>query len=203
MDIITDAILQQFLNSLDPTPVNPTREQKYLAFLVCKNLTDLCETGSAILNHIQSSGGGSSDLPEKKTINLCKTLLQVFYSNEMFIEDEEFGSLPNWSVVESFTKTKSHAAYKIYRAIRKNVIDKPDSKEVQRAVISGNIIYFQQNFDKIFADIPFKNSLGPFKNFVSSPDVRPQDQQYVMDFFRSLLDIFMDEAELLQDLLKM
>jgi hypothetical protein len=195
MQELTDVLVSQVLDSLDNSSVNPTKQQRYLAFLLCKNLSDLCETGQAIVNNIESRGKPIVNLPDRNAIMLCQQILGKFYSDKMFIPDENYGNRPNWSVVGSFNKEKSDTAYKIYRAIRKNVIDSPIGKDIQSAIQLKNTKYFIQNFDKIFADIPFKDGLTKFKNFVVSPDIIPKDRDYVWDFFEALLDIFINEEE--------
>jgi hypothetical protein len=201
MENILDGIVNTVLNSFDPTPVNPTREKLYLSFLICKNLSDLCETGRTIINNIESKGNSVKDLPNKDSIALCQQVLSRFYSNDMFIEDPEFGNRPNWKIVEKY-KNKGEGACKIYRAIHKNIILKPGGKDIQKAIKTKNLKYFTENFDKIFADIPetFTEPLNKFKNFVSSPYALNKDQVYIWDFFENLLDIFIYEKENLEDL---
>lgn len=199
MDGLTDLIVTQMLGSLDPTPVNPSQEQKYLAFLICKNLTDLGETGLSILNYMNESGISTQGLPEKSTIGLCQSIIQKFYSDNMFIEDED-GFRPNWDAVNGYDTTKTQTSYRIYRAIKNNVVDKPESKDIQKAVDERNKKFFVANFDKIFADIPFKQGLTEFKNFLNSPHVTQEHQNIVWAFFETLLDLFLDEEEILKDL---
>jgi hypothetical protein len=203
MENLTDSIVSSILNSLDPNPVNPKREQLYLAVLICKNLSDLCETGRAIVNSMESNGNPIDGLPDRSNIAMCQQILGKFYSNDMFIEDTEFGNKPNWQVISSFKKDRGDTAYKIYRAIRKNIIEKPGGQDIQKAIERKDKEYFIGNFDKIFIDIPFKDALLKFKNFVSSPYALAQDQTYVWDFFEALLDIFIFEADHLRDLSKM
>lgn len=202
MENLTDAFISQIINSFDPTPASPTREQYYLSFLICKNLSDLCETGRAIINNIESQGNPIDLLPDKSNIALCQQILGQFYSNDMFIEDSEYGNRPNWSVISKFSRYKSDGAYKIYRAIHKNVILKPGGKDIQDAIRKKDKKYFLENFNKIFADIPpsFANALIKFKNFVSSPYAMTDDQTYIWEFFESLLDIFIFEKDNLDDL---
>lgn len=200
MESLTDTIVSQLLNSLDPTPVNPSKEESYLAFMVCKNLTDLCETGRAIVNSIESNRKPIDSLPDRSGISLCQQLLKKFYSDDMFIPDDTIGNKPNWSVVASFDRQHTITAFKIYRAIRKNIIGKP---EIQKAVADKNKIYFLNNFDQIFSGIPFKEALLKFKNFVASPYTSKDDQDYVWEFFGALVDIFIYEKDNILDLKSM
>lgn len=203
MEKLTDVVVSQILGSLDPTPVNPTREQKYLAYLICKNMSDLCETGRAIVNKIQLQGHPVNDLPDRDTIRFCQNILTGFYSEKMFIPDNECGNRPNWPAVSAFPKDKSDAAYRIYRAIKRNIVEKPDGKLIQAAIKKQDKSYFVQNFNKIFADIPFKDGMDRFRNFVATNHVPPEDQKYIWDFFDALLDIFIYEADNLKDLQQM
>lgn len=203
MENLTDILVTQMLNSLDPTPVNPSREEKYLAFLICKNLSDLGETGLAILNKLEQANLPIVNLPDRSSINLCRDILHKFYRDEMFIEDEEFGNRPSWSEVENFDRSKSDTAYRIYRAIKQNAVNKPESKLIQQSVEDRNKVYFIDNFEKIFEDVPFKEALNKFKNFLATDDVDEDDQDYVWEFFDSLLGIFMEEQEIIEDLKEM
>lgn len=209
METIIDGLVSSVINSFDPKPVNPTKEQKYLAFLVCKNLSDLCETGRAIVNNMESQGHPIDLLPNRDNIALCQQVLSRFYSNDMFIPDEEYGNRPNWNMVNKFSG-KGEGAVKIYRAIHKNVVDQHNAKnvkkitgkDIQNAIQKKDKKYFVENFDKIFADIPstFTDALFKFKNFIASPYTITADQTYIWDFFESLLDIFIYEKENLEDL---
>lgn len=204
MENIIDGVVSSILNSFDPKPVNPTREQRYLSFLVCKNLSDLCETGRAIINNIESQGNPVGLLPNRDDIALCQQVLSRFYSNTMFIEDEEYGNRPNWKVVDQFG-SKGEGAGKIYRAIHKNIILKPGGEDIQVAIKKKDKKYFLENFDGIFTDIPskFSGALCKFKNFIASPYTITEEQDYIWDFFESLLDIFIYEKDNLEDLQKL
>jgi hypothetical protein len=202
MENFTDTIISSILNSFDSTPVNPTREKAFLSFLVCKNLSDLCETGRAIVNNIESKGNPIDLLPNRDNIALCQQILGKFYSNDMFIEDPNYGNRPNWDIIKNFSRDKSQGAYKIYRALHKNIILKPSGKNIQDAIKRKDKDFFLKNFNDIFSDIPstFTDALCKFKNFVSCPYTLNEDQTYMWDFFESLLDIFIFEEENLEDL---
>jgi hypothetical protein len=201
MEVIIDGLVNTVINSFDPTPVNATREKCYLSFLICKNLSDLCETGRAIVNNIESKGNPIDHLPNRDSFALCQQVLNRFYSDDIFIEDEEYGNRPNWKAVEKFS-SKKEGACKIYRAIHKNIILKPGGKDIQKAINQKDRKYFCDNFDKIFTDIPstFTDALIKFKNFIESPYTLDTDQAYIWDFFENLLDIFIFEKENLEDL---
>ena len=205
MDFAIDAIVSTVLNSFDSLPVTQIREQRFLCFLICKNLRDLCETGCAILNDIESKGCSVDLLPQRESMALCQQVLTRFYSDEMFIEDSEFGHKPNWVAVAKFNGNKGDGACKIYRAIHKNIMIKPGGKEIRKAIKNKDKKYFLENFDKIFADIPetFTEALIKFKNFVSLPDKFIDNQEYIWGFFEGLLDVFIYEKENLEDLRNM
>jgi hypothetical protein len=202
MEFVIDGIVSTVVNSFDSLPVTQNREERFLSFLICKNLRDLCETGCAILNDIESKGCSIDLLPKRDSIALCQQVLTRFYSNDMFIEDPEFGHKPNWVEVAKFNGNKGDAACKIYRAIRKNIIEKPGGKDIQKAIKNKNKKFFLENFDKIFADIPesFTEALLKFKNFVSLPDKFIKNQDYIWDFFGGLIDVFIYEKDNLKDL---
>lgn len=204
MDTLIDSFVVQVLNSMDRTPISPTKEELFLSFMICKNLADLCETGVAILNQIQRT----QDLPHPDHVKTCRMILQRFYTDRMFIPDDDMGHRPDWKVVLGFDQTKSAGAYRIYRAIRNNVIAGPSSSssvtgaQIQAAIRRHDTPYFIKNFDLIFANIPeqFKQSLIKFKNFVASPVVLEEHRNYIWEFFESLLEIYLHEEEYLSDL---
>lgn len=200
MDKLIDSFVVQVLGSLDQTPIAPTKEERFLSFLICKNLADLCETATAILNEMGPDK--IKDLPSPKNVETCRLILQRFYSDDMFIPDEEMGSRPDWKIVTTFDRTKSDGAYRIYRVIRNNVVDGPTGSQIQEAIIRRDTAYFMENFDLIFANFPeqFKQNLVQFKNFVSSPHVTNDHQDCIWDFFELLLDVCIGESELIEKL---
>lgn len=203
MATLTDTMVGQMLNALDPAPVNPTREQKFLAFLICKNLADLCETGQSILLKIKKDGHSTDNLPDYNNIGFCRKILKGYYSDDMFIEDEELGSRPNWKVVENFTSSKTITAFKIFRALSRNIVGKNDGNStgdiILKAIESRDRQPFVDNFDEIFKDVPLKSQLDPIKNFVAYEHVSADDQNYVWDFFDTLINMFLDQEDLLDD----
>lgn len=204
MDKLIDSFVVQVLNSLDRTPVSPTKEELFLAFLICKNLADLCETGVAILSQMKKV----ADLPQPDNVEMCRLILKRFYSDTMFIPDEQIGHRPNWKAVIGFDQAKSAGAFRIYRAIRNNVLAGPSEAngvtgaQIQVAIKKHDSPYFVKNFDLIFANFPdqFKKGLSKFKNFVASPSVLEEHRNYVWEFFESLLEIYLHEGEHLKDL---
>jgi hypothetical protein len=206
MEKLIDSFVVQVLDSLDKTPIAPTKEELFLAFLICKNLADLCETGTAILN--QMGPDKIKDLPQPKDVETCRLILQRFYSDSMFIPDDNMGSRPNWKEMAAFDQVKSAGAYRIYRVIRNNVIAGPTGvngvtgAQIQEAIKRHDTAYFSKNFDLIFMNFPeqFKQSLIRFKNFVSSPHVSQDHRDCVWEFFESLLEIYLDEDEHLKKL---
>src|SRR3972149_9539997 len=145
MENLADIFISQILDSLDSSPVYPAREQKFLAFLICKNLTELCETGEAILHDIEIRGCSLKDLPDYHTISLCQQTLKTIYLDSMFIQEKNNDIRPNWSVIESFDPKKTGIAYKIYRAIQKNITE---SHEIQKAIRTRDRTYFIKNYNK-------------------------------------------------------
>lgn len=201
MDQLTDSVILGLLNSLDPTPVNPTKEDLFISFLLCKNLDDLCETGIAILNDMTKRRISLKGLPGIPDIDRCKFILRRFYSNSMFVDDEEMGSLPNWGVISSFDQVKSRAAFKIYRAIKKN-LSSGRGESMQEAIRKRDTGYILKHFDEMFANIPaeFKENLVKFKNFIASNDVPKEHKEYVYIFFESLLELLFLEPQTMEQL---
>jgi hypothetical protein len=200
MEILVDGCIDQVLNSLSPQPVHPSKEEYFLACMVCKNLADLCETGRAILDDMQSRGMSVNNLPRASDIQMCQRVFDRFYSESMFQEDDELGSIPNWDAISNFDQRRGNGAFKIYLCIKHNVIDKPIGKDIQIAAQRRDEKYFIDNFDTIFANVPFKDALLKFKNFVASNAVLETHREYIWDFFDSLMEIFINERENLDDL---
>lgn len=201
MDQFTDSVILGMLNSLDPTPATPTKEDLFISFLLCKNLDDLCETGIAILNDMIKRKISLKGLPGIADIDRCKFILRRFYTNNMFVDDEEMGSLPNWGVISSFDQVKTKAAFKIYRAIKNN-LSSGRGESMQEAIRKRDTGYILKHFDEMFANIPteFKENLVKFKNFIASTDVPKEHKEYVYIFFESLLELLFLEPQTMEQL---
>src|SRR3989337_4343678 len=129
MDSWTDQIVAQMLMAMDSTPVNPSLGQRYLSCLVCKNLTDLGETGLAILAEMKSRQLSVANLPNEGMIETCQNILKLYYTEAMFAKEE-----PDLDQIKKFDLNRSDTAFRIYRAIRNNIMMKPDSIKIQDAV---------------------------------------------------------------------
>lgn len=203
MENLTDILVSQMLSSLDPSPVYPSREQKFFAFLICKNLSELCETGEAILHDIETRGFSLENLPEYDNLSLSRQILKVYYRDSMFKENSDGDSVPDWNIIESFDTEKSNTAYRVYKAIRKNVIDKPHSQTLRKAIHERDRKYFLENYEKLFEKIPFKDAMIKYKNFLIVDYVKQEHMEYLWNFFESLLDIFIYEKDNIEDLKSM
>ena len=82
MDVLKNALVQSGLNALDPKPVNVSRADYYLSSLVCKNLSDLCDTGAAILESLNRPQN-DTELPNKSLIQLASDTLKMSAMNDM------------------------------------------------------------------------------------------------------------------------
>lgn len=200
MQFTKEALVSNLINQFDKTPTNFSREKKFLSFLVCKNLVDLCQTAIRILRGISRKGYSTEGLPDEVSISMCESSLSFYFSDAMFKDDEEYGMVPNWEVISSFPEDKAEIACKLYRVIAVNLQKGEISEAILKAVENRDKKYFLNNFDKIFKNLPFADGLKMIKNFVSSPYVSESDQEYVWDFFDSLLDIFISEKEHIEKL---
>ena len=200
MSQIIRIILKQFIDSSDPKPVNPTKEQQYLACLMCKNLYDLCETGICIINTLKRNGSDLSQFPDTNQLDLYRKVLDGLFDHKMFIEDDKYGYIPDWDIVVKFNKESSHIAYKIYSGMKWNAVEGPSSKKLQHAIEKHDKGFFIENYDTIFEKIPFKQPLSKFKNMLDSKLITDDDQQYVWDFFEALFDMFLHEDENIEEL---
>ena len=201
MNSLTDEFINQMLTKFDPNPnAVCSREEQFIAFMVCKNLSDLCETGRAILLGLQRVSRNLENLPDSQTIQFCQTVIRRYYSDDMFIEDAEFGNLPNWKVIEKFNKTYRDHTCRIYRIIEKNVLEHKSIDDILTAIRKHDRVFFIENFDGLFARIPLQEQLNLFKNFLSHKDVADEDQDTIWSFFESLLDLFLNKQDIIAGL---
>lgn len=198
MDNLTNQFKGLLTDSVDYDSV--AREDKFLAFLICKNLSDLCETGIYILENIKVKGKNCAELPDEDMIKLVKTILSGLFSSKMFVADEEYGSVPDWDIVENYDRKKTEMAIQTYHLLKRNIVLNPDIDKIRTAVEKRDKKYVLINFDKIFQGAPFEEQLQNFKNFIASPHVKVVDQESVWEFIESLMDIFMSEDEMRQTL---
>lgn len=198
MDLVATA-LNQMLNMLDSSKVSPTTEQKYYSFLVMKNLDDMFCLGCEIVNEITSQVKPSIELPDVASMNFCRIILEKLYNEDVFIEKKK-GVIPNWKEVIKFDSSLAESSYKIYMAIKRNVVDGPESKQIIEAIKKKERKYFVQNFESIFKNIPFPEGLSLFKNILACPEVTDEQEATVWDFFQSLLDIYLNEKDNLEEL---
>lgn len=192
----TTGFARQILNSNEPNPGTPSRGELFLSFILCKDLADLFETGRAILRETPVH----KNLPSETTLLTIQTILNEFYSPDMFIPDNEYGQKPNWSVVLNFNKDNSRAAFQLYKILRRNIIS---ATEMPKALKSRNKEFFLENFDYMFADLPFKDLVSEFKNFIASDDVSLENQEFIWDFIDSLVSLINDDQENIQTIEKL
>ena len=198
MDILRNTLVRAGLNALDPRPVIATREEYYLSSLVAKNLTDLCQNGISILDSLNLPATDKR-LPDRAVIGLAADTLRTFYSNDMFVLDpNDQDTIPSWPVIEKFPKESKDNGYKIFRAIKNNIAKNPNSALMLASIENRNKKYFIDNFDTIFQDVPFTETIKQFKNFLSSNLLNPDDEELLWEFFHMLLHFFTNEQEILQ-----
>lgn len=208
MDILKNVFVASTLNALDPTPVNAEREDFFLALLVCRDLTGLCELGVESLeiyrkDHLDQFHGKKQLLPDIDLLKMFQEVLLSFYTDEMFIIDEKDNkTLPNWNVIKTWPAQKLEYAYKIFRAIKNNIQKNPATNKMTESIEKRNKSYVIENFDILFKDVPFSDSLNRFKNFLLF-DVMTVDQEDLLwAYFDNLMYFFNNEKEILKDLKK-
>ena len=189
---VTGSLARSILNENDPNPGVPTKGESFLCMIVSKNLSDLCETGQCIIDEMKDMRISLEGLPSTATLNLIRNVISEFYDPKMFIEDPKLGQRPNWKAIQSFDKDNSKASFQLYRIIRKNV---KESKDMGQALKDRNKIFFLKNIDIIFADLPFQNLVGQFKNFIGSKNVPEESQDLVWSFFEELIGLILKESE--------
>ena len=197
MEQLSLTLALQMLNKVDPEPISLTKEQRFFAFFVCKDLAELCDTGRAILREISSKGHPLTGLPDDGMITMCQGILKNLYTEKMFIEDARIGTKPDWRAVQEFPKDRSDGASKLYRCLKRNVMEKPGGREICEAVRRRDQDYFEKNFWKIFTDLPseISKNLVAFKNMISCRYVPDKSKNYVWDFFESLMDLIQNEDD--------
>ncbi len=189
---VSAPIARHLLDRNDPDPGIPQKGQLFMSFLIAKNLTDLCQTGRAILNEMKDSKLPVEGLPSIGTLNLIESVLRQFYSEKMFIPDEEYSQRPDWKVIASFSKENTRAAFQLYRIISRNV---KTATEMPKALRDRNKKFFLENIDEVFADVPMKDLINQFKNFIGSGYVPKASQEQIWDFFETLIQLIMDDEE--------
>jgi len=188
-----DFFINHLLKVLDDGPVHPTREQTYLSLILMKNLRSLCTLGTEIL----SQSPYTEELPDIETMQLLESMLLYFYHDDFFIPHEELGSLPNWGKIKGFSKDRLDNCFRIYCCIKENCLSDP---QIIPAIQKRDKKYFLDNFQTLFAKVPFQNQLYKFRNFVASDAVSEEDQECVWEFFESITNLFESEADLLEQL---
>ncbi len=205
METLTNLLVGQMLSACDPTPVVVNKEEIFLACLVMKNLDDLCQTGQAVLNNLERKGISTKQLPDPNNILLCRSILGRYFNHRMIHEDPEKGVQAVWKEVQAYqtsNKESAENAYRIYRALKNNLMGKPGSKEIIESINTKNKVYFIQNFDSLFADVPFSNALNQFKNFLGSNLLSAEDDGIFWDFFQMFMEFFLNEQEILAEMRK-
>jgi hypothetical protein len=172
-----------------------TLEELFIAYLLTKQLCDLCETGCAIINELTELD--REQMPSKKTLMVLKEILSHWYSNDMFVESKKYGVKPDWHVVESFDKSPTNPAWILYILIIEGI-----TPEIVKAVENRDRNYFYNNFDSIFAKLPqvLSDSIGPFKNFIKSKVVSKEDRETVFDFFQEITVLITDRNTTIENL---
>lgn len=198
IDPITSFINTRITNILDPAPVNPTVYEKYLACMFCKNLADLCETASAVINKINRSGKSIDQLPNQSQIAFCKNVLNKYYSDNMF--EKDLDNKINWNIIKKFSESDAHIAYKIYLSIKKNVILRPESQKIKESIAKKDKEYFITNFDCLFDGVSFKEELILCKNFLINTSISKDDQEIFWEYFDILLDMCINEQDILNEI---
>lgn len=198
IDPITSIITNKITAMLDPEPVNPTVYEKYLACMFCKNLADLCETASAVINKITRAGHTVDSLPNQAQISLCKNILNKYYTDNMFEKDTE--NKTNWNIIKKFPELEAHIAYKIYFSVKRNVVSSPESNKIQESIAAKDKKYFIDNFDCLFEGVTLKEELILCKNFLITPSISIEDQDIFWEYFDILLDMCINEETLLEEI---
>jgi hypothetical protein len=202
MSNFIDSVVLKLISKFSTKNVANRRELIFLAILVCKNITDLCDTCMYITKNIKSKKV-LEILPSLTSIQLCKSYFKECFDDSMFIDDEELGTRPNWNSISKFNEQKKDIALAIYLAIKHNVMEKPWSHELRTAILNRDKKFFIENFDLIFNGLPLRQELGKFKGLLECEDIDKEDQECVWMFFISLTHIFMEEKDNIQDLLSL
>lgn len=175
-------------------------EEVFLACTICKNLCDLCETGICIIQNIKATHGKVEGLPSIGKIKLARSFLEKYYSDDMFLDDEEFGVKPNWEAIQEFDEKKLKTAVSIYRMVKAN-IGEGEMEIIKKAMQERNSDYFLNNYMDIF-----KGGLSDwidFRGFINSPYLTDEDKECMWEFFEQIINIISEEEEMFDILSKM
>jgi len=184
-------LFQGILDREDPTPGTCSNSQTFLNFLLLKNLADMFETGEALINELSSVGG----LPDAGTLRKGRTMLNKLYSSNMFIEDSEYGLLPNWSNIKQWPEESARMAHQIYRICQKNI---RNPEGISKCLRDKNKDYFLSNIDQVFSSSMFKDTIGEFKSFLASDKIPAESQEIIWDYFGSIIELFTQRDELIK-----
>lgn len=187
---LTGSIVKSILNQNDPNPGKPRDGELFMSFLVVANLADLCETGRSILNEMTNKGLKTTGLPTNSTMGIVQGLLKNYYSDKMFIEDDDYPQRPNWKVIKAFPTDDARAAFQLYRIIRRNITECSNLDEI---ISTRDKTIFLKNFDSVFAGLPMKDMVSQFKNFLSCDLVPTKSQELVWNYFEELVGLIHEE----------
>lgn len=188
MDSIIDSVAGQLFSSGE---IEFEKEELFLALLTCKNLADLCETATAILDGLTESQ--KRNLPTSNSMNLSRSVLGTFFSESMFIENDAVGLVPNWNEIDKMKQSKKETACQVYRKIKANMLNDGTKKAIE----DRDEKWFVDNFEEIFAGLPgqLSGNLDRFKNFILSPHITVDEKECIWDYFNSILYVFEEEEE--------
>ena len=187
---ITGALARTLLDQIETDPGTPSKETSFLSFLIVKNLSDLCETGRGILSEMIESGISTTGLPDDRIMGTIQKILQEFYLDTMFKEHADYGQVPNWVVINKFPSVNARAAWQLYRIMRRNI---QNSTKMPEALERRDKKFFVENFDYMFENVPFKDLINQFKNFIGSDNVPGESQELVWGYFEALINIIGNE----------
>jgi hypothetical protein len=189
---VTGLVAKQLLNSNDPTPGTPRKGELFMSFLVIKNLADMCETSRSIINEMQDKRANMTGLPSNQTLKVIQNVLNEFYSDKMFIPDDKWSQRPDWVVIKKFNPENTRSAFQLYRIIRRN---SQGADKMIRALEKRDKTFFLANIDQVFADLPMKDLISQFKNFIASEYVPKEGQELIWEYFEQLISLIQNESE--------
>lgn len=191
---VFDNIASQFLGKIEDLDHPPTREEKFMASILLKNIYDMCCAGELII----AKNPKNENIVNPSIVKIFKIYLKTYYSNDFFIESDQFGTEPNWEKINSFNEDKFNDSCKIYMAIKKNVINKP---KIYDSILKRDKKYFIDNFDDLFMNLPMAEYLSNFKKFIEDDTIcSKEDQEIIWSYFEVIIDLFFNEDEYISSL---
>lgn len=191
MQRIAEGFIGKTLSEALPGKIETGKDIVFISALICKNLADMSETCESMIERM----GEMDDLPSLSTLGMISNSLNMYCDSEIIVDGE-----PNWDGISRLSREKRETVCRLYKMIKRNITDQPLSEGIRKSVERRDKQFFVKHYDTLFKDVPFKETLVKFKNFLICPHVSKEDQELIWKYFDVILDIINNEKEIREDL---